>query len=382
MEDINELLNAMNPKRKPEELQDRHQEKNQEKLKSSIKESEIDYYKILGVKNDASSLEIKRAYQAKLKKLHPDKVEQTKENKAKYKLLREAGDILTNPYERKAYDAQKKYDSSHKNFISQKDDFKQFIKLQEQANTEENRAIAKLNFEQGIQHMNRKNGYDEKQEGVIDKDEYNRKIEDMELFRDQETREIEMNQENMFGNKQFDPVAFNKQFEAKKRRNEKRKGRGEIAPYNAGISAFNDYDDASGGVGIDQYENLYSSGTYSGYNESFAGVDAGHIGNNDDASDDISIDSPDENTYDSHRDGNTKESIDAKMKREMAERSGQDKTFESMKPTDYGSAIDDKYGVSSQFGFMIGTDMFGHQKNTKTNIRKETLKIYKELTEK
>src|SRR5579872_2980837 len=122
MADISDLIGKMNPKRKPEDIninsnssstkstkktQSTEKDKGKEKFKSTIKEVEIDYYKVLGIEPTATQIEIKRAYQAKLKKLHPDRVEQTKENKAKYKLLREAGDLLTNPHEKKAYDMQR-----------------------------------------------------------------------------------------------------------------------------------------------------------------------------------------------------------------------------------------------------------------------------------
>src|SRR5579863_4941021 len=121
--DIGELINQMNPKRAPTEMDTSKKElepnkktsseektKSSEKFKSNVKETVFDYYKIIGVEPTASALEIKRAYQAKLKKLNPIKVEQTKENKLKYKLLREAGDLLSNPHERKAYDMQRKAD--------------------------------------------------------------------------------------------------------------------------------------------------------------------------------------------------------------------------------------------------------------------------------
>lgn len=385
MSDIGDLIGKMNPKRKPEEIDMNKKTPSEEKYKSTIKEVEIDYYKVLGVEPTATPLEIKRAYQAKLKKLHPDRVEQTKENKAKYKLLREAGDLLTEPHERKAYDMQRNMDSTQKDFVNQKNSFKDFLKLQEQHMTDEDKKIAQLNFDRGLSDMNRKHGYDKKDAEAINPDEYKRRLDDMKLFREQEDREIEINQENLFEGRQYDPVAFNKMFERKKRRDDKRKTQSGLAKYDAdNLEAFNDFDGESGGVGIDQYDNLYSEGNFSGYNDGYAGIRSGIIGNDDGRSDDeISIDSPDEDEYNSHNKGVSKESLDEAMKRMQSERKEQMSSFKNMKHSEFGSAMDDRYGISSQLGFMVGTDRFGHQKTMKKrNIREETLKAYNELTEK
>jgi curved DNA-binding protein CbpA len=396
MSNIGDLIDQMNPKRDPEEIDTNKKTHHEEKFKSSMKETEIDYYKILGVEPTASAIVIKRAYQTKLKNLHPDKVKQTPENKAKYKLVREAGDVLINPHERKAYDMQRKMDSSHKDHKSQKDSFKDFLKLQEQHMTDEDKALAKLGFERGIAELDRKHGYNKKNTDPISKEEYNRKIDDLELHRKQEDLELEINQKNVFEGRQFTHAEFNKMFDQKKKRDEKRKKKnGAITKFkNGDIAAFNDFEGGSGGVGIDNYDSLYGEGSYDDYNDSYAGVGAGMFGSADGASDDdVSIDSPDENDnedlYGSHNKGTyngvdvSKESFDAAMKRVMAEREDDAKKFDGMKPEEYGSAINDKYGISSQLGFMVGNDRFGHQKNfKKRNVKEETIKAYKQLTEK
>ena len=380
---IEDLIGKMNAKRNPEEI-DMNKKQSSEKFKSTINEVSIDYYAILGVPSTATQIEIKRAYQTKLKKLHPDKVEQTKENKEKYKLLREAGDLLSDPMDRKAYDAQKKVESSSlKDFKSAQESFKEFIKLQEQNMTEEDKNIAKLNFEQGIASFDRKHGYNKKDADKISEEEHERRVKDMELQRQQE--EIELQQDNLFKDREFNPSDFNKMFEKKKRRDEKRKTSG-LAKLNANdIAAFNDVDGGSGGVALDQYDNLYSQGSFGDYNANYAGIGAGMVGDDNGASDgDISIDSPNEDEYDNHRKGVSKEALDAEMKRMMAERESQNVVFEQFsEKREFGSAIDDKYGISSQFGFMVGTDRVGNQKSIKKrNIKEETLKAYKKLAEK
>ncbi len=411
MSSIEDLINQMNPKRDPKELfqepyldKEHNSSKNKtkssskktkvqdEKIKSTIKETIFDYYKILGVESTATQLEIKRAYQSKLKKNHLDKVPATKENLEKYKLLCEAGDLLSNPLERKAYDMQKKLDLTSKSFESQRDSFKDFKKLQEQNMTEENKSIAQLNFDRGLADLDRKHGFDKKKcDDKMSKDESKRRADDLMMLREQEL--LEISHDNIFEGTTFDHKKFHHMFEKQKKK-EKKKSSG-LAKVDNDISAFNDYDGDSGGVGLDQYDNLYAEDNFNDFSNNFAGIGSGLIGTKQDnhsADDnhsgdndlDISLDSLDnEYEYGSHNKGVSKQSLDDAMKKLMADREGEDVKFDGMVPDEFGSALDDKYGISKQFGFMVGTDKFGHQKNIKKHKNKEeTLKAYKQLTEK
>jgi curved DNA-binding protein len=62
-----------------------------------------DYYKIMGVKRDASQDEIKRAYRKLARKYHPD-VSKERDAEAKFKELGEAHEVLKDPQKRAAYD--------------------------------------------------------------------------------------------------------------------------------------------------------------------------------------------------------------------------------------------------------------------------------------
>ena len=63
----------------------------------------IDYYKILGVKQDASVAEIKRAYRKKAKLLHPDR--RNSVDSEEFKTLARAYEILSNSRQRSIFDA-------------------------------------------------------------------------------------------------------------------------------------------------------------------------------------------------------------------------------------------------------------------------------------
>lgn len=62
-----------------------------------------DYYKVLGIKRDASQDEIKRVYRKLARKFHPD-VSKEPDAEAKFKEVGEAYEVLSDPEKRAAYD--------------------------------------------------------------------------------------------------------------------------------------------------------------------------------------------------------------------------------------------------------------------------------------
>ena len=62
-----------------------------------------DYYKTLGVENDASADEIKKAYRKLAMKFHPDQNKDNPEAEEKFKAINEAYDILKDEQKRSAY---------------------------------------------------------------------------------------------------------------------------------------------------------------------------------------------------------------------------------------------------------------------------------------
>lgn len=64
----------------------------------------IDYYKILGVKKNATKAEIKKAYRKLARKHHPDLNPNDKKAELKFKQVNEAHEVLSNEEKRKKFD--------------------------------------------------------------------------------------------------------------------------------------------------------------------------------------------------------------------------------------------------------------------------------------
>ena len=64
----------------------------------------IDYYKVLGIKNDASQDEIKKAYRRMAKRYHPDTNKDDPNAKERFQEINEANEVLSDPEKRRKYD--------------------------------------------------------------------------------------------------------------------------------------------------------------------------------------------------------------------------------------------------------------------------------------
>jgi len=88
-----------------------------------------DYYEVLGVPRDASQEDIKKAYRKLAMRFHPDKNKGDKAAEEKFKEASEAYAVLSDPEERKKYDARGRadaYEFSGRGFESAEDIFGRF----------------------------------------------------------------------------------------------------------------------------------------------------------------------------------------------------------------------------------------------------------------
>ncbi len=72
-----------------------------------------DYYKILGIRRDASQAEIQKAYRELARKHHPDMNPDDKAAKSKFQQIQKAFDVLSDPEKREMYD---RYGSSFETY--------------------------------------------------------------------------------------------------------------------------------------------------------------------------------------------------------------------------------------------------------------------------
>ena len=64
-----------------------------------------DFYSILGVSKDASAADVKKAYRKLARQYHPDQNPGDTEAEQRFKDITEANSVLSDPEERKQYDA-------------------------------------------------------------------------------------------------------------------------------------------------------------------------------------------------------------------------------------------------------------------------------------
>ena len=63
-----------------------------------------DFYQVLGVSKDANERDIKKAYKRMAMKYHPDRTEGDKDMEIKFKEIKQAYEVLSDPQKRQMYD--------------------------------------------------------------------------------------------------------------------------------------------------------------------------------------------------------------------------------------------------------------------------------------
>ena len=325
---------------------------------NNIKRTGYDYYKILGVTPTTELSDIKRKYRHKIAEYHPDKLKFLSDSKKKLKneqfqLIRMAGEILTNPEKKKFYDLQMKTLKS-KDLQNQKQSFEDFLKLQDSEMTDDKKKSAQLEFKKHTEKMNQIRGLDTSSIDVkYDRNTSNKLLQDLQAQRDMEA--IEIAQRNVFEGRSFNPSEFNKMFEKDKKikdkKIKKKQEKGELVKYDDMFTAFNDT-----GVGNfisvnDDYGELFGkedfkSSTTFGRNKS--GL----------SDDELSISSLSDIEFEDDYNNHSKKKISDDDIRKFEQLRTQETTrYDKMNLSEFKSVMEDQFGISKNFGTMIGNEI-------------------------
>lgn len=358
---------------------DKEQDRDREDInKKRIEKNGFDYYKILGVDKDTNINDIKKKYRKLLAKYHPDKYKDfpDKEKRTKekqFQLVQMAGKVLTDENAKKVYDLEQKTIKS-KDFVGQKNSFEDFIKLQEAGMNEETKSKAQLDFKSESDKLNKLRGFDpDKLKDKIDKTDLDKHINDLRARRDID--EIELSKKNIFEGRQFNPLEFNKLFEKDKKKQEKKLKKkqesGEIVKFGEDFTAFND-NGLENFISVDaDYGELFGSDNFK-ENNLF-----GKMKEDFSVSDVSSDDEEYKDTYDTHnKDRNSKATDDlyAKM---MRDREMFDNNLKDTKTAGFKDVMEDQFGISRQFGRMIGRDVT--QKVKPQRLDSDMINVYNKM---
>ena len=350
-----------------------------EKSINKVEKFGFDYYKILNVDRDTSIEDIKKKSRKLLAKYHPDKFkdlsEKERQMKAKqFQLVQEAGKILSDPNTKKIYDLEQKTIKS-KDFQNQKNTFEDFVKLQESGMTEENKKKAQLDFETESKKLNKMRGFDpSKLDDKIDRTLLGKQIDDLKVRRDMDF--IELSQKNIFEGKSFNPSEFNKLFEKNKKKQEKndkrKQEKGELVKFGEDFTAFND-NGLNNFISIDtDYSNPFGSDNFR-ENSMFGKM----RDDNFNASDISSVDSDFDDSYDTHNRNRDTKNTDDMLSKMLKNREVFDNNLKNTETAGYKGVMEDQFGISKQFGKMIGNDIT--QKHKTQKIDSDMIKIYNKM---
>jgi hypothetical protein len=228
--------------------------------------------------------------------------------------------------------------------------------------TEEKKGLAKLDFQKEFDKKNKLIGYDpESAKNKLSNKEIKQRLNDRMSQR--ELEDIELTKPNMFENRSFNPSEFHKNFEKNKKKEERRQKlkqeSGQLTKFNDGFTAFND-DGTAAFIGVDDdYGNIFGDDKIKG-NNIYSGIN-----NNDD--DNLSIGSISSEDIDvsyitGHRENRDTDDANKKFKEFMKQRDEENSKYNTMKYNEFKDASEDQFGISKQFGTMIGDNFTDAQK--------------------
>ena len=355
-----ELFNKMKSSQSKSKMSNKSPKSDDDDELKKLKKTGLDYYRILGLDKNVSSDEIKKKYRHLLAKYHPDKLktlseEQRKNKLDQYQLIRMAGEILNNPEKKKLYDMEQKTFRTT-GFVNQKDNFDEFLKLQESEITPENRERALLDFRQQSEKMNKLRNFDPNAINKIDKRELNKNMQDLLTQRDVES--IELAHKNMFEGRSFNPSEFNKFFEKNKKKEEnklkKKQKAGELVNYGETFTAFND-NGLNNFISVnDDYGELFGGEQFKD-NGLFSRSKSGTSDVELSSDSDISVDYDD--SYNNHKNNKLSDNDFDKLLSKRAEEDNMYKKENINRQEFFKDVMHDQFGISKDFGVMIGDDM-------------------------
>jgi curved DNA-binding protein CbpA len=344
----------------------------------------FDYYKILGIDKDTNINDIKKQYRKLLAKYHPDKYKNLSDKERvmkekQFQLVQTAGKVLTDEDTKKMYDLEQKTIKS-KSFINQKNSFEEFIKLQESGISEEGKKRAQIDFESEMQKINKARGFDpNKMDEKLDKNALSREIDNITAQRDADL--IELKQRNLFEGKTFNPNEFNKLFEKNKKKQEKiekkKKEKGEVVRFGEEFTAFND-NGLENFISVDaDYSELFGSDNFR-ENTFYSNIKKQDNFDVDvDVSDLSEVDSDYDDSYDKHNADRDIGKTEDKLKQMMLEREMFDTSLKDIKTANYKDVMSDQFGISKQFGKILGKDITSSYKPKK--LDSDMIKIYNRM---
>ena len=362
-----------------------------------------DYYKILGVKENATLDEIKQASEKKIEQYNPDNIDlkkklkslpenerlkESNKNNARIMLIKEARKILIKPESRKIYDIQMKTTKST-DFIHQKNSFQEFIKLQESEITEQSKKNADLSHKMLSMDMDKKHNFkrEELSKAPLTVDESKKRYAD--IMQQRETEDLDLLPSNLFeGGKSFNNVDFNRHWEIQQKKLEKKnkKSRGiggnDLVLWD-GLAAASD----TGMDGTDNYVKLNDIGEL--YCENLGSSNFGNIINDDDiissgSDSDINMDEIDISYVTNHSQNKIKGETGNEYSKFIEDRNKDLRFQDEVSQTDtayWGDIKKNPMNISSQLGEVFGgTDYKQLAFNQRDKyIEKDHLEAYKSL---
>ena len=380
-----ELLFQLKSGKKDRVKPELNDETNEDKEVLKIKKFGFDFYKVLGIDKTADLETVQKVSRSLLAKFHPDKYRNLSESERKIKeqqfqLIQMAQKVLGNKDSKKLYDLEQKT-IKDKDFVTQKQSFDDFIKLQEAEITEETRSRARIDFKKENEKRNKIVGYNPDPELKLNKTDMSKTLED--LIARREMDEIETIKKNVFEGRDFNPTEFNMMFEKEKHKREKKdktkKDKGDMVKFGEDFTAFN-------ATGFNNFVAL-TDDYGSSFNEDGRPVGGASLYSKADlelSDSDSDLDLSDDefnynNTYNTHN--SNKKDFEKTIEDKLRERELQDNLYNSRERKDFNSNIMDiDFGISKDFGQMIGKDITGaHTNNKSKRIDSDMVKAYKLL---